>query len=217
MEKRQEPYHDVVLPQFENVVDRVDVRADVAVRKHHSLRFACCAGSENYGQHIVGLDAGQREPPVEQGHWNKPSGDCRDEFVLPGNLVLEVFQVNQIGIQLEGESLDKPPARQHVTDMALGDRVMNGIRRRCVIQIDRDTADQRQRRIGHNGPNRWWQQHADVLFVLVQHMAKQQPTQDQRPRQQTGAGQFRPGGISDFRPPQVPAAHAQETPRKNTF
>ena len=97
MEERQDRHQHIVTPQAKDLVERVDVRADIAVREHHSLRSAGCARSEDHGQYVVGLDAGQREPPFQQADGSEPSGDSRNELVPPGNLALQVLEVNEIG------------------------------------------------------------------------------------------------------------------------
>ena len=73
----------------------------------------------------------------------------------------------------------------------------------------------RQGRVDHHAADAGRQQHAHVSLVGGQHLAAEQPAEDQRPHQQARAGKFHAGGVGHLRPPHPPAAHAEELPRQD--
>ena len=65
MKERHDAQHRVARPRMDDLLDRLDIRADVVMREHHALGHAGRAGGEDDRHHIVAADAVQAEHAVE--------------------------------------------------------------------------------------------------------------------------------------------------------
>ena len=84
-----------------------------------------------------------------------------------------------------------------------------------VVEIDGHAAVERQGGVGHQRGGRGGQQQAHVPLIRRQHLAAQEPAEDQRPHEQARPGKLDAGGVGHFRPPHPPPAHAEEPPRQD--
>ena len=215
VEDRQDAEQHVVIGQPQNLIDRPDIRADVAMGEHHALRPACRAGGEDDRQQVVLFQLRQSEPSFQPADGRQPSHRSGGELVGPRGFVLEVLQVDDFGVELEVEAFHQAAAGQDVADAALGDAVVDKLRSHRVVQVDGHAAIDAQGGVGHQPGCGGRQEQAHVLLVGGQHLAPQQAAKNQSPHQQTRSGKFRTGGIGDLRVPHSPAAYAEELSRQD--
>ena len=66
MEERHDAEHDVVDARMDDLLDRLDVGADVVMREHDGLGHAGRAGGEDDREQIVAADFVEAEDAIEQ-------------------------------------------------------------------------------------------------------------------------------------------------------
>ena len=111
---------------------------------------------------------------------------------------LQVFHLDDLGVDLQRKPLQQPRAGQHVTDSALGDALVHHLGRDGVVQIDGDAAVDGQRHVGQHGADRRGQQHADLRSSSPEDLAAKDAAEDQRGGQEFAAGQLHARGIGDL-------------------
>jgi len=138
VEKRQDADERIGGLQAQPLVERLDVRPDVVMGKHHALRVPGGAGGEDDRHHLVGVNLGQPELPFQDRHGHEPGLQERCQLVGPRDLVFEVLEIHEVGVGLEVlEAFHGPAAGQDAADPGAGDANIEDLRRDRVVQIDR--------------------------------------------------------------------------------
>ncbi len=98
----------------------LQVGADVGIGQHHALGQAGRAGGEHDRRHVVRPDRGEAQQAFQDRGRQQPGGRGGQQLVGPGHALFQFLDVDQLGVELQREAIEHPPAGQHVADAALG-------------------------------------------------------------------------------------------------
>ncbi len=101
-----------------------------------------------------------------------------------------------------------------MTNLALGDAVINQVDGKRVIEIHSHPAHERQCGIRDDPARRRRQQQTDMLLVGRQHFAGENSAEHQSPQKQLAAGELGAHRVDDLHLPALAPTHPQELLRQ---
>ena len=140
-------------------------------------------GRKNHSQNIVRLHAFESQHTRKQSTGYRVSAQGSGELIVDCEFFAEVFQIDNVRIELKVEFLHDFARREYVFDPRYVDALVHDIRRDSVIQIDGNTLVQDHRHVGNHPAHQRRKKQSHMLLVVRQHVLPQQSTQNESSHQ----------------------------------
>ena len=112
MEKRQNAQQHVAVAQVDDLVDGLDVRADVVLRQHHALGRPVEPEVKITVSKSSGLMSVKPKMAFQQRNRHQPCRGGRNNLVGQRDLVRKILEQHELGVDFEIELFQHPPAGQ---------------------------------------------------------------------------------------------------------
>ena len=158
------------------------------MREHHALGLAGGPGREDHRHQLVGVDPVRPSRRSRIATGTSPRLQRGDQLVGQRDLVPQVLEVDQFGIDVQvPEPLHHLAAGEHVADAGPRDADVHHVGGDGVVQVDRDPPVEQQGGVGQHAGHRRGQQQPDVLLVGREHVPGQEPAHDERSSEEAAA------------------------------
>ena len=101
MEERQNGKQYIVLPQAEDFIQGVNIRANITMSEHNALRATRRTRSKRYRCHVVRIDTAETEPEFQQYDGNQPRSRCGNQLIRPSDFILKILQVDHFRLKFD--------------------------------------------------------------------------------------------------------------------
>ena len=104
-----------------------NVGSHIIIGQHDALGIPRGTGRKDDGHHIVGLHTLEAQSATQHAQRNKPSRQQGFDFRQFADLLTEIFQIDQLGIQIHRPLFHKPTAGKYLLNAGFFDAVVHDI------------------------------------------------------------------------------------------